>query len=343
MKTRCILTILIVLLLSGCKNAELKTGSAETVRVRITNVNTTVISIPVHSSGVLVSSEELKLSFKTGGIVANILVKEGDRVKKGDLLASLNLSEIRASEAQAKSSYNKAERDFKRAENLFRDSVATLEQKQNAATALNVAKSALEIVQFNLSHSRIFAPDNGLILRQFVKVSELVSPGYPVFLFGSSGKYWKIKTALSDKDVVKINQGDSATITVDAYPGMKFSAVVDLVGEISNPFTGTYEVELILQETDQRLASGFVAGIDLFPLAKKTLSIIPVGSIVEADGHQGYIFIISDTMTAQKVRIDIETIIGSNAAVRGIPDGIKEVVSEGVAYLKDGMKAVIVK
>ena len=343
MKTRSISIIIIILLSAACKNREVKTTSTEAVRVRVTGVTTGVISIPVHTNGILVSSEELKLSFKTGGIVAKILVEEGDRVKKGDLLASLNLSEISANADQAKSGYDKALRDFKRAENLFRDSVVTLEQKQNAATALNVAKSALDIVQFNLNHSKIIAHDNGVILKQLVKANELVSSGYPVFLFGSSGKYWKVKAGLSDKDIIEINPGDSATVSFDAHHGLKFPAIVDQVGEMSNPYTGTYEIELLLHASDFRLASGFVAGVDLFPSTRKSFSMIPVESIVEADGHQGYIYVVTGAITVQKVKIDIETLIGSMAAVRGIPEGITEVVSEGAAYLKNGMKVEVIK
>ena len=343
MGTRNLIILLIILLLSACKNRETKTASDETVRVRLADVRAGTISIPVHSSGVLVSSEEFKLSFKTSGIVSKIYVKEGELVKKGDLLASLNLSEINANVNQAKNGYDKALRDYKRAENLYRDSVATLEQKQNASTALDVAKSTLDILQFNLEHSRIMAPDNGIILKQLVKENELVSSGYPVFLFGSSGKFWKVKTALSDKDIVKINPGDSASVFVDAYPGKKFSAVVNQIGGMSNPYTGTYEIEMALQPTDFKMASGFIAGVDLFPSVKKTYSMIPVESVVEADGNHGYVYILTGTMTVQKVRINIETIIGSMAAVNGLPEGTAEVVSEGAAYLKNGMDVNVVK
>lgn len=339
-----IITILLIVMISAsCKNREVKTAATETTRVVVAGVVTQVISIPVHTNGILVLSEELKLSFKTGGIVSKILVDEGTRVKKGDLLASLNLSEINANVDKAKDAYDKAMRDLKRAENLYRDSVITLEQKQNTTTALSLAKSTLSIAQFNLDHSRIFAPDNGLILRQFIEEKEMVSAGYPVFLFGSTGKYWKVKAGFSDKDIIKINQGDSASITFDAYPGVKFSAVVDQVGEMSNQYTGTYEAELLVKKSEYRLASGFVAGVDLFPLAKESYSMIPVGAIVEADGQQGYIFIITQEMTARKIKIDIKTLIGTMAAVNGIPEGVNEVVSEGAAYLKDGMKVEVIK
>jgi multidrug efflux system membrane fusion protein len=343
MQAKKILFLLIIIISAGCKHRENKTTSAEITNVRITGVTRGEISIPVHSIGTLVSSEEMKLSFKTGGIIATINVKEGARVKKGDLLASLNLSEIKANADQAKNGYEKALRDYNRAENLYRDSVATLEQKQNAATALNVAEAAVEIAQFNLAHSRIVAPENGIILKQFVKQNELVSSGYPVFLFGSSGKYWKVKSGLSDKDVVKVNPGDSAIISFDAYPGVKFPAVVDQVGEMSNPYTGTFETELLLKGSDYRLASGFVAGVDIFPASKKSFSMVPVGSIVEADGQKGYLFLVTAAMTVQKIQVDIEALVGTMAAVRGIPEETSKVVSEGAAYLKDGMRVNVVK
>ena len=343
MRTRYIIIVLIFITSVACKDRVVKNNTPELIRVKLTAVSSGEICIPLHSIGVLNSSEELKLSFKTGGIVEKVHVKEGDRVKKGDLLASLNLSEINAQAEQAKNGYEKALRDFRRTENLFKDSVATLEQKQNAATALNVAKSAHEISQFNLTHSRITAPDNGVILKQFVKTDELVSSGYPVLLFGSSGKYWKVKAGFSDKDIVKINPGDSADILFDAYPGVKFKAVVDQTGEISNPLTGTYEIELILQKTGYRLASGFIAGVDLFPSAKESFSLIPVETIVEADGHEGYIYIVNGSMSVQKVKIYIEAIIGSMAAVTGIPEGTGEIVSEGIAYLKNGTKVEVIR
>jgi membrane fusion protein, multidrug efflux system len=343
MKTNGIACLLIVLSLLSCKNRDAAKAREEAVRVKLVRIADGPVVVPVHSAGIVTSGEESKLSFKTGGIVAKINFKEGDRVKRGKILASLNLSEINAGFEQAKNAYEKSLRDYERAKNLFADSVATLEQKQNAETALKVAVSNLEIARFNLEHSTITAPCDGVILRQFVRTDELVAQGYPVFLFGYTGRHWKVKAGLSDRDIVKINEGDSASVTVDAHPGIRFSAEVERVGEISNPYTGTYEVELTLQETNYRLASGFVAGVDLYPSSGKRYFLIPVGSIVENDVHTGYIFTINEGMTAKKLKVDIEAITGSMAAIRGIPGGVTEIVSEGAAYLKDGNKVLIVK
>ena len=343
MKRINLLILVFILISAGCKNEPGKVSKTESIKVKVTGVTNELVSIPVHAGGIVTSSEETKLSFKIGGIVAKINAREGDEVKKGDVLAALNLSEIDAQVEQAKNGYDKALRDYSRASNLYRDSVVTLEQMQNAATAMNVAKSNLDIALFNRNHARIIAPDKGKILKQFVKTNELISSGYPMFLFGTSGKNWKVKAGISDRDIIRIYPGDSAVVTLDAYPDEKFKAIVDQVSEISNPLTGTYEIELNFIDEGHRLASGFVAGLDVFPSKKKSLFLVPVEAIVEADGQTGYVYYVTSSMIAQKIKLTIETIAGSKVAVNGIPEGITEIVSEGAAYLKEGALVEILK
>jgi RND family efflux transporter MFP subunit len=329
---------------SGCKTAPVKEAvKIEAVKVRMAPVVVQEISLPVRSGGFLATSEEIKLSFKTGGIMARMYFKEGDAVKKGQLMAVLNLSEINAQVNQAKNGFEKAQRDFDRAKNLFADSVATLEQMQNAETAMNVSKSVLEMAQFNLSHSRIIAPKSGVVLRQLAKENELVAPGYPVYALGISGKNWIIRTALSDRDIVKVNIGDTAKVTIDAWPAQHFSAVVSQIDEASNPGTGTYEIELKLGDTDKRLASGFIVNIEIFPRQKISYSLIPMASVVEADGRTGYIYQVLPGGTAKKVKVTIATLFGTEVAISAGLENIKEVVSDGVAYLSDGIPVDIKK
>jgi RND family efflux transporter MFP subunit len=333
----------VLLMLTSCREHNSTRETVAEVRVRTTPVIEEAFSVPIHSVGTLVSSDEVKLSFKTGGIISGISVKEGQKVRKGQLLASLDLSEIKAAVSQAENGYQKALRDYTRAENLYRDSVATLELRQNAATALDVAKSNLDVARFNLNHSSIVAPDNGIILKQLAKANELISAGYPVFLFGSSGKSRKVRTNLSDRDIVRINIGDSATVAFDAWPSVKFRAVVDQTAGMSDPYTGTYETELSIDEKGYKLVSGFIADVQIFPSAKSSFTMVPIGSIVEANGHDGYVYAVTDSSTVRKLKIDIQTLRGDKAAISGLPVSVTEIISEGVAWLKDGMKVIVVK
>ncbi|MFA5817191.1 MAG: hypothetical protein WC865_16415, partial [Bacteroidales bacterium] len=119
----------------------------------------------------------------------------------------------------------------------------------------------------------------------------------PVYTLGISGKSWIIRTALSDRDIVKVNLGDS----------------------------------------------GFIANIEIFPSRKVSYYLIPMASVVEADGRIGYVYEVTPTGTAKKVKVTIATLYGTQAAISGGLENVKVVVSDGVAYLTDGMPVDIKK
>ena len=154
----------------------------KTIPLKQTNANATV-----SVSGQFTTDDEVMLSFKITGIIEKIYVKEGDAIQKGQLLATLNLTEINASLQQARLAYEKAVRDHQRLINLFNDSVATLEQVQNAKTTLDLATQQLNSVQFNRRYSEIRAEANGFVLRKLANEGQQVSSGNAVFQTNGAG------------------------------------------------------------------------------------------------------------------------------------------------------------
>merc|ERR1711912_15282 len=125
---------------SGEENEKKTSQKTQPVSVKVAEVEKLEKPIPVVASGVLGSESESKLSFKIGGIIAKIYVEEGQKVKAGQLLAELEKAEINAQVVQAQSGLAKAIRDLERAKSLYEDTVATLEQVQNATTAKKLQK-----------------------------------------------------------------------------------------------------------------------------------------------------------------------------------------------------------
>lgn len=334
--------ILTAVLIMSCSNKEKQSGEENTIAVKTAKVLKEEVSFPIHSSGKLSSSSEIKLSFKTGGIIEKIYCAEGKSVNSGEILAELNLSEINAQVLKAEQVYEKAKRDLARIKKLHNENVATLEQLQNMKTVLNVAKSNWEIVQFNKKHSRISAPSNGRVLKQFNEEGEITSPGMPVFLFGTNKKGWIVKVGLTDKEIIKLNIGDNADIYFDAYPDEKFTATVTETGQGANPYSGTFEVELTLDNAQQKLASGFVAKVDIYPSQKEIVTTIPIEALFEAHGQAGYIFTYnSESMTAEKRNIIISQVLPTRIAVSKGLENIQTVITDGVEYLSTGSKVEV--
>jgi RND family efflux transporter MFP subunit len=243
---------------------------------------------------------------------------------------------------QAKEAYSKAERDYARVENLYKDSVVTLEQLQNTRTALEVAKSKLSIAEFNLNHSTIIAPSKGKILRKFSEEGEITGPGAPQFLFGENNNGWVIKIGVTDRDVIKLSPGDKAEIYVDAHGEASFNAAVSEIGVSANPYNGTFEVELTLEQSNEKLVSGFIAKAIIYPSSKSLLYTIPVEALFEANGKAGIVFTYnSGSGSAESTNIIIEEILPGKIAVKSGLEGKTFVITDGVEYLTAGRQVVI--
>jgi len=334
MKKYLIFTLTLVLVLStSCKQKRNTQVPAENlVPVKTDTVDYCYFREKVHAAGKLGSREEMKLSFKTGGIVSAIPVREGVFVKKGTVLAKLNLAEIQAGARQAGLAQDKAYRDLVRVRNLYRDSVATLEQYQNTRTAYELAKAQKQIADFNLKYSVITAPGDGKVLKILTEVNEMIAPGYPALLFASSSEEWVLKVALTDRDIVGVAENDSARVWMDAYPDTIFSALVTDLGVIADPYTGTYEAEILLEGTIPGFRSGLIASADIYASAKDSLLWVPLTSLVDPVDNIAYVYLVNGRKALKK-RILTYHIWEDGILVK---DGLEQgdvIVVEGAALL----------
>jgi len=346
MKLRVTAVILIPMIVPFLMCAKNNSGSDETqhseaIRVQTAPVVLKEISPPIQTSGRLATRSEAKLSFKIGGIIEEIIVDEGQQVKKGKLLAQLDQSEISARVNQARSALEKATRDKERVDKLHADNAASLEQKQNAATALDMAQANLKIAEHNFQHTAILAPSDGKILKRFIEKNEMVAPGMPIFVFASAGKAWIVRAGVTDFDIIRLQLGDAATVTFDAYPGVIFEANIAEIAEIADPMSGTFEVELKVNQGNYKLISGFVAKVSIVPSLKQKFATIPIEALAEAEGENGFVYTVEGN-TARKIPVQISNIFGSEIAIRSGLENIAFVVTDGAAYLMDGKTVEVV-
>ena len=295
--------------------------------------------IPLVVSGVISSKIEARLSFKLNGVIQRILVEEGQMVKKGQLLAHLNLSEINAQVIQAQNRVDKVDRDLHRIRNLYRDSVATLEQLQDLETLLEVSQADLRIAKFNQQYANIVAPTNGKVLKRYAEQGELVSAGAPILMVGSHGqRSYIMRVALADRDIVKLVHGDSASIQFDAYPGAHFSASVTEIAEAANPQTGTFEIELTLDPSARTLKSGFIGKAAIYPKAQQEYFQININALVEGHQQNASIYLYNEqTGKAERTKIRPVHIDDGffTVAVSDLP-GFQNIITDGSSFIKDG-------
>lgn len=346
MKKIFIPSLIVISLLVCCgKKKEPKKALIEDdiVAVKLVDVSQANSTEVINTSGLVNSLQEARLSFKTGGIIEKIYAKEGQNVRKGQLLATLNLTEINAQVQQATESVNKSQRDLKRVTNLYRDSVATLEQVQNLTTALSVAKQSLEIAAYNQGYSKIYASANGVIVKKLMNEGELAGPGTPVFFMNASGANdWVLKVGIADKDWTRLHISDRATLQLDAFPDLIFSATVSTLSQGADVSSGLYQAELKLNTQGKKMATGLFGKAQIMPSVVQKHTSITIDAIVEGNGEDAFVYVVAEGK-AHKMPVKIVGIDNSRAFISSGLAGISQVITDGSAYLVDGCKVRVIK
>ncbi len=340
--------IILAWMAQSCSNSDGKSEPAsrvsEAVPVRVIAIAQEELQAVVQTSGLFTTDDETYLAFKTGGIIEKIMVKEGDAIRKGQLLATLNLTEIEAQVAQARLSFEKASRDFKRVENLYKDSVATLEQFQNARTGMDVASRQLDAANFNRSYSEIRAVANGFVLRKMANEGQVISPGTSVFQTNGAGKgKWILRTGVSDREWSMINMGDKAQVSTDAREGKQYEAVVTHKSEGADAMNGSFMVELTLKSPGNGLASGLFGKATIQASHKQRVWKIPYDALLDGDAQSGYVFVTDDEKTAHKVSVTIGSIERNEVIILAGLENAKKLIISGSAYLKDNAPIKIIE
>ena len=317
---------------------------SEIIAVKTAAVETRNITHDVVGTGMLMSKAESRLSFKTGGVISKIYVKEGDDVKAGQLLATLDLTEINSQVAQADLGVQKAERDLQRAKKLYADTVATLETVQNATTGADVARKTRDIAQFNLRFSEIRAPRSGKILKKLMSEGELAGPGLPLFFINEATANttdWVVRVGVSDRDWSVLRVGNVANISFDAYPNETFSGKITKLADYVDATSGTYEVEISLNTKGKRMATGLFAHTKMQPSASSPMQIIPIEALVEGNGTSGYVWVLnSDNTSVKKMPVKIIQILEKEVGVSGLTSSA--VFTDGSAFLTEKTKVKLV-
>lgn len=291
-------------------------------------------------SGQFSTGDEVDLSFKTGGIVKNVRVNEGDFVRKGQVLAELDLTEVGAGTMQSRLATEKARRDYERVLALYKDSVATLEQLQNAQTLLNVAREQDEATNFNYKYSKIYAPHNGYVLRKALNAGQLVGAGMPVLSVNGAGRgEWLLKAGISDRDWAKVAVGDRAEITAETLSGKKLQGTVIRKSQGIDAYSSTFFIEIRIEGSVAGLASGMFGSAVITAARKTGAYVIPHEALMDANAKTGFVFATNDGKTAIKVPVTIDYVSDMGVVLSSGLSGYKYLIVTGNAYLAD--KSVI--
>jgi membrane fusion protein, multidrug efflux system len=308
------------------------------VPVRTAPVDLGPVERPIRAAGTVAAKDEWDLSFQVGGRLAQVAVHEGERVRRGQVLARLDGTEIAAAVTQARAALAKAERDRARARVLAASDAIARAEADDAETAADVAQARLEAAAFTLRHATLTAPDDGWVDRRLAEPGEVVSPGRAVVHVSGRSRGFVVRASLPERDVLGLEPGAAATVRLDAAPGQAIAGRVAEIGRSAARGTGTYPVEIRLDAAGAppTLLAGLTAKVEIARTVDGAAA-VPLEAVQEGDGERGVVFV-AEGGRARRVPVRIAFLKDDRAVLAAGLEGAERVITEGAARLADGAR-----
>lgn len=346
-KSTIIIAILALPFFYACKKEKkehLAFETADIIPVKTVSVQSLTLKNNINVSGLVTTENQANYGFKIGGVVSKIYVEEGHFFKKGQLLASLDNTEINAGLNQADLNVKKNERDYTRANNLYKDSVYTLEQLQNTKTGLDIARKQKDAVAFNARYAKIYAAADGFVSKKIANEGEVVSAGSLILAINetSQNNNYLLKVGLTDQEWAAVKMGQKAIVTLDGYPGENFDAFVFRKSQAADAALGSFQVELKLSLKKSKPAVGMFGKAAIKSQSSEDFIIIPYNSLIEADGKKAFVFIVENNKVKRKP-VTINKFENDRVFIQ---DGIQktdQIVVSNSAYLNEESTIKIIK
>lgn len=265
----------------------------QTQRIERGNVTTEVTA-----TGSVQPVDEVEVGTQVSGLVSKIYVDFNSYVKKGDLLAELDKSNLQENVINALAAYNSAsnelnyyQQNFNRQEKMYQAQVISLSEYEQALYQLNNAKeivtqrkTALAQARTNLGYANIYAPIDGIVLSREVEEGQTVTASMStptLFTIAKDIRKMQVEADVDEADIGQVSVGQRVSFTVDAFPGETFLGKVSQVrlSPTTSSNVVTYTVIINAENPEEKLKPGLTATIIIYTNELKNIAVISAKAV----------------------------------------------------------------
>ncbi len=278
------------------KNEEITTGRKITVNVR--KLQPTVFNHFFDASGEIESVHEAYISPEVSGQIEKIFVKEGDYVKKGQLLAQLNSDIIQDNIRELKTSLELASYTYKKQKSLWEKQIGSELQYLQAKTNYESLQNKLSTLQTQYQRSFIKSPIDGYVDAIDLKIGEMAIPGQRFFHVINLSRLY-VNSQISEAYLPIIHKGDAVEVRFSAFPSIILHKKVYRIGKVINKQSRTFKLQLKINNPKQLLKPNMLAIIRIKDYTNPKAIVVP--SFIIREDIQGYYLYVVTTEDGQKI------------------------------------------
>jgi len=349
------MTILALAVLAAC--AKQQTRTEVPAAVEIAQVREVAGAGAIRYSATVEPDAQVAVAFRVSGYVESVNVEEGDRVKKGTVLATIRrsdyaekLGQASASQAEAQAALANAQNDLDRAQKLFADNALT-KTELDAAVAnvevnrarMNRGRAAAGEASLALGDTTLVAPIDGVILRRNIERGDLGAPGTPAFVLADT-RMAKVTFGAPDMTIGALKVGQPIDVTTESMPDRTFRGQVARIAPSADPKTRNFDIEIHIDNASNELKPGMVASLEITRGAAPLLA-IPLDAVIRpknAPSPDAYaVYVVADGK-AKARNVVLGEPMGNLVALRGGLNRGEQVIVSGPALLVEGQAVRVV-
>ncbi len=339
------LAVIAYLLLSGGKKEE--KVEFETAKVEEGNIQTTITA-----TGTIEPVTSVTVGTQVSGIVSKLYVDYNSVVKKGQVIAELDktnlISELtaqRANLSSAQSSLNYQQANYNRYKTLYDKGLVSADEYESALLQYNQAKEQVKTAsqsvlraQTNLGYATITSPIDGVVLSKAVEEGQTVAASFntpELFTIAQDLTDMRVIADIDEADIGGVKEGQRVSFTVDAFPEDKFEGQVTQVRQQATTESNvvTYEVVISARNNDLKLKPGLTANVTIFTLEKNGVLVAPAKALRfmpnEALLHEGQS--IEDVEAPKKLWTMEGNVFKAHKVETGTTNGVLTEIVSGIS------------
>ncbi len=304
-----------------------------------------VTTIPVQRSnfehfvdiqGSVQADDVVGVSSESSGRILRLTVKEGDQVRRGQLIAELDLEQLQKQIAEVEKSLELANTVYERQKRLWEQNIGSEIQFLEAKNGKERLEKSMETLRFQLSKSKVYSPVTGIVDRLALQSGEMASPGMPIIQVLNPNKL-KVVANVPENYLRAVKQGEKVRVSFPAL-GQEQEARVTLIGSTIDPANRTFEVEAVISSANGLLKPNLLAIMSIKDYEQPNAVSIPLETVQQEVSGQNFVFIKEEGAQgafAKKVHVATGRNYKGNIIIEEGLNGGEELILEGARGLAE--------
>ncbi len=285
-----------------------------------------------------VQAEELvDATAEISGRILRLTVEEGDNVRRGQLIATVDVEQVQKQIEEVETSLELANTVFERQKRLWEQNIGSELQYLEAKNNVDRLQKNLESLRVQLRKANVYAPIGGSVERVALRSGELAAPGSPIVQILNTGDL-QVEADVPENYLTAVRQGERVRVRIPALD-MDFEAPVTQIGRTIDPANRTFQVEVDLPRGNSRLKPNLLAEMLIRDYQAEDVVLVPLDLVQQEISGRKYVFVQAEGErgpVARKVYVETgRTSEGQTIITSGLNGG-ELLIQEGARGLEDG-------